>query len=87
MNTEQIAEISQETCMHSQGSILVSLPLGFCSITTIAYTSLRLSSSLSQESYAPTLGAFQTCLYSLYPLTTLDTTNARTVLAPYLMIK
>ena len=65
--------------MHSQGLVLVSSPLGLRSITTTAYVSLRLSSSLSQESYASSLGAFQTSLYLCYFLVTLDTTNACSV--------
>ena len=44
-----------------------------------AYASLRLLSSLSQESYAPSQGAFQATLYSWCPLTTLDTET----LAPF----
>ena len=69
--------------MHGQGSAPVSSPLGFCSITDhvlhLAYVFLGLPSSLSQESYALLLGAFETSLYSWYPLTTLDTANARTI--------
>ena len=52
-----------------------------------AYVSLGLPGSLSQESYTPTLGAFQTSLYLWCPLTTLDTTNACTILASHVMIK
>ena len=49
--------------------------------------SLRLPNSLSQENYAPSLGALQTSLYLWYPLATLDNANMRTVLVPHMMIK
>ena len=42
---------------------------------TTAYVSLGLPGSLSQESYALSLGEFQTSLCLWYPFTTLDTDN------------
>ena len=57
------------------------------SITATAYVSLGLSSCLLQESYAPSLGTFQTILYLWYLLTTIDTTNTSTILASHMMIK
>ena len=74
MNIEQIAEISRGTWP------TVSSPLGLSSITTTADVSLGLPGSLSQGSFAPSMGALQTSLYSWYPHTTLDTANACTIL-------
>ena len=65
MNTEQIAEISQGTCM-AKGQL--TRPLKLHLITATAYVSLGLPNSLSQESYTLLLGALQTSLYSWYPL-------------------
>ena len=60
---------------------MVTLPLGFySSITATADVSLGLPGSLSQGSSIPSLGILQVSLYLWYPLTTLDTVNACTII-------
>ena len=87
MNTEQKAEISRGTCM-AKGQPLSAHHLDSVqSLPQPTYVFLGLPSSLSQEGYALSLRALQTLLYLWYSLTTLDTANMCTILAPHVMIK
>ena len=87
MNTEQKAEISQGTCMAKGQPLSTHYLDSIQSLPQPTYVFLGLPSSLSQEGYALSLGAFQTSLYLWYPLTTLDTANTCTILVPHVMIK